>query len=89
MRGGSPTPISVFGGPDGVVDVARSGLIIPGLNLQSVLHVGFWNVLSRSEDHRLPHISDELSRLRMDMVGLFETRRPGSGKANSKCFTYY
>ena len=34
-------------------------------------------------------IFDELSRLRLDMVGLSETRRPGSGETNSKDFTYY
>ena len=51
--------------------------------------MGFWNVLSLSEDHRLPHLSDELSRLRVDMVGLSETRRPGSGETSSKGFTYY
>ena len=51
--------------------------------------MGFWNVLSLSEDHRLPHLSDKLSRLRMDMVGLSETRKPGSGETNSKGYTYY
>ena len=34
-------------------------------------------------------ISDELSKLRVDMVGLSETRRPGSGETTSKGFTYY
>ena len=61
----------------------------PGVNLRRVLHMGSWNVLSLSEDHRLPHLSDELSRLRVDMVGLSETRRPGSGETSSKGFTYY
>ena len=56
----------------------------PGVNLRRVLCVGSWNVLSLSEDHRLPHLSDELSRLRVDMVGL-----SGSGETNSKGFTYY
>ena len=51
--------------------------------------MGFWNVLSLSEDHRLPHLSDDLSRLRVDMVGLSETRRLGSGETSSKGFTYY
>ena len=37
----------------------------------------------------LPHLSDELSRLRMDIVGLSETRRPGSGEISSRGLTYY
>lgn len=32
-------------------------------------------VLSLSEDHRLPHLPDELGRLRMDIVGLSETKK--------------
>ena len=51
--------------------------------------MGSWNVLSLSEDHRLSHLSDELSSLRMDIAGLSETRRPGSGETSSKGFTYY
>ena len=49
--------------------------------------MGSWNILSLSENHRLPHLSDELSRLRVDKVS--ETRRPGNGKTSSKGFTYY
>ena len=52
--------------------------------LRRVLRVGSWNVLSLSEDHRLLHLSDELSRLRVDMVGLSETRRPGIGETSRK-----
>ena len=37
----------------------------------------------------MPHISDALSRLRVDMVGPFETRRPDNGKTSTKSFTYY
>ena len=59
------------------------------VNLQRVLRVGSWSVLSLSEDHQLPHLLDELRRLRMDMGGLSKTRRPGSGKTSSKGFTYY
>ena len=69
--------------------VAPTRWTTPGVNLQTVLHVGFWNALNLSEDHRLPHSSDELIRLRVDMVGLSETRRPGSGETSSKGFTYY
>ena len=60
-----------------------------GVNLRRVLRVSSWNILNLSENHRLPHLSDELSRLRMDIVGLFETRRPGSSEISSKGFTYY
>ena len=49
--------------------------------------MGSWNILTLSEDHRLPHLSDEFSRLRMDIVGLSETRRPGSGEISSRSFT--
>ena len=51
--------------------------------------MGSWNILSLSNDHRLPHLSDEISRLRMDIVGLSKTRRPGSDEISSKGFTYY
>ena len=59
--------------------------IIPGVNLC----VGYWDILSLSDDHRLPYLLNELSRLRVDMVGLSETRRLGSRQNNSKGFTYY
>ena len=68
--GGPPNPISKFRGAGGATDVAPTRWTTPGVNLQRVLRVGSWNVLSLSEDHRLPHLSDELSRLRVDMVGL-------------------
>ena len=51
-----------------------------GVNRRRVLRMGSWNVLSLSDNQRLPHLSDELSRLRVDMVGLSETRRPGSAR---------
>ena len=63
--------------------------IIPGVNLWKVLCVGSWNVLSLSEDHLLSPLSDECSRLRVDMAALSKTRRPGSSKTSSKGFTYY
>ena len=46
-------------------------------------------LLSFSEDHRLPHISDELSSPRMDIVVLFKMRRPDSGDISSRGFIYY
>ena len=87
--GGPPSPTSDFGGAGGAADVAPTCWTAPGVNLRRVLRVGSWNVLSLSEDHQLPHLSDELSRLRVDVVGLSETRRPGSGETSSKGFTYY
>ena len=51
--------------------------------------MGSWNILTFSEKHRLSHLSDELSRLKMNIVGLSETRRPGSGEISSRGFTYY
>ena len=87
--GGPPSPTAEFGGAGGAADVAPARWTAPGVNLRRVLRVGSWNVLSLSEDHQLPHLSDELSRLRVDVVGLSETRRPGSGETSSKGFTYY
>ena len=59
------------------------------INLRWVLRMGSWNILTFSEKHRLSHLSDELSRLKMNIVGLSETRRPGSGEISSRSFTYY
>ena len=36
----------------------------------------------------LTPLYDKLSKLRVDMVGLSDTRRPGSGETSSKGFTY-
>ena len=87
--GGPSSPISHFGGAGGAAVVAPTRWSIPGVKLRRVLRVGSWNILSLSEDHRLAHLSDELSRLRVDMVGLSETRRPDSGETRSKGFTYH
>ena len=51
--------------------------------------MGSWNILTLSKNRRLPYISDELSRLRMDTVGLSETRRPVIDEISSRGFTYY
>ena len=64
-EGGPPSPTSDFGGAGGVADVAPARWTAPGVNLRRVLRVGSWNVLSLSKDYRLPHLSDELSRLRL------------------------
>ena len=87
--GGPLSPISNFGGACEVADVPPTRWTNPGVNLRGIVRLGSWNALSFSEDHRLPHLSDELSRLRMDMVGLSVTRKPGSGETSSKGFTYY
>ncbi|XP_045110009.1 uncharacterized protein LOC123503949 [Portunus trituberculatus] len=84
-----PRPIFNFEGAGGVADVEPARRTIPWVNLRRVLRVGFWNVLSLSENQRLPQLLDELSRLRVDMVGLSETRRTGSDETSSKGFTYY
>ncbi|XP_045130251.1 uncharacterized protein LOC123515575 [Portunus trituberculatus] len=42
-----------------------------------------------AEDQRLPHVLNELSRLRENIVGVSETRRPVSGETSSNGFTYY
>ena len=86
--GGPSCPISNFGGAGRAADVAPTRWTTPEVNLRMVMRVGFWNAVSLSEDHRLPHLSDEISMLRVDMVGLSETRKPGSGETSSKGFTY-
>ena len=87
--GEPPSPISNQGDAGAAADVGPKRWTSPGVNLRRVLSVGSWNFLSLSEDHRLPHLSDELSTLRVDMVGVSETRRPGSGETSSKGFTYF
>ena len=82
-----PTPLP--GGRRGGADEARTRRARPGVNLRRALRVGAWNILSLSDDHRLPHLSDELRKLRVDIVGLSETRRPGSGEISSGGYTYY
>ena len=86
LRGaGGPLPLFlILWGAGGAADVAPTRWTIPGVNLRRVLRVVSWSVLSLSEDHRLPHLSDELSKLMVDMVGLSETRRPGSGETSRK-----
>ncbi|KAG0723422.1 Transposon TX1 uncharacterized protein [Chionoecetes opilio] len=86
---GPPSPTFSYGGGRGNAEAAPARRITPGINLRRVLRVGSWNVLSLSDDHRLPLLSGELSRLRVDIVGLSETRRPGSGETSSGGYTYY
>ena len=86
---GPPSPHSSSGGDAGCAEEAPARGAGRGVNLRRVLRVGSWNILSLSDDQRLPHLSDELSRLRVDIVGLSETRRPGSGEISSRGYTYY
>lgn len=51
--------------------------------------MGSWNILSFSDDHRLPHLSDELGRLRVAIAGLAEVRSLGNDETSSKGYTYY
>ncbi len=51
--------------------------------------MGAWNIQSLSKDHKLRILSGELSRLRVDIVGLSEMRRPGTGEISSGVYTYY
>ena len=51
--------------------------------------MGTWNILSLAEDRRLPILSAELRKLRVDIAGLSEVRRPGNGEIRSEGYTYY
>ena len=88
-EGGPPRPTLHIGSSRGGANVARARRARPGVNLRRALRVGAWNILSLSDDHRLPHLSAELRRLRVDIVGLSETRRPGNGEISSGGYTYY
>ncbi|KAG0720949.1 hypothetical protein GWK47_047408 [Chionoecetes opilio] len=76
-------------GGRGGAEAAPARRITPWINFRRALRVGSWNVLSLSDDHRLPLPSGELSRLRVDIVALSETRRPVSGETSSGGYTCY
>ena len=61
----------------------------PGFNLRRALRVGTWNVLTLSDDNRLPVLSAELSRLGVEVAALSEVRRPGSGSISEGGYTFY
>lgn len=61
----------------------------PGFNLRRALRVGTWNVLTLSDDNRLPVLSSELSKLKVEIAALSEVRRPGSGSISAGGYTYY
>ena len=69
-----------------VPNVATACRTIPRVKIKRVRHVcvGSYNVMSQSEDRRLPHLSDEFSMLKVNMVDFSETRRPGSSETSSR-----
>ena len=69
--------------------MTRTRRVRAGVNLRRALRVGAWNVLTLADDARLPHLSGELRRLRVDIAGLSEVRRPFSGETSSGGYTYY
>ena len=87
-RGGPPGPTFCLGSSGGGANASPARGVRPGVNLRRALRVGTWNILSLSEDHRLPHLSNELRRLKVDIAGLSETRRPGSGEISCGDYTY-
>ena len=88
-RGGLSGLSPPTGGVSGGANVAPARGSAPGVNLRRDLRVGTWNILSLSDDSRLPFLSAELSRLRVDVAGLSEVRRPGNGEISSGGYTYY
>lgn len=62
---------------------------MPGNDLQMALYVVSWNALSILEDHWLPKIVNDLSGLKVNIVGLSETRRLSFGDISSLGYTYY
>ena len=77
------------GGDENVSEATPACQMSPRANLQLILCVGSRNILSSSEDHQMPHLSDELSSLRMDIIGLSEARMPGIDEISNRGFTYY
>ena len=62
--GGAPgTPFVSCGSSGGGAKAALTCRSAPGVNLRRALRVGSWNILSLSDDLRLPLLSGELSRL--------------------------
>ncbi|XP_050735881.1 uncharacterized protein LOC127008208 [Eriocheir sinensis] len=86
---GPPSPSFCFGGDRGGAEAVPTHKTRPGADLQRALCVGSWNVRSLSDDDRLPYLSNELRRLRVDIVALSETRRPGNGEISEGVFTFY
>ena len=88
-RGGSPRPIPSFPFGRGSADEARARKRTPGFNFRRGVRVGAWNILTLSDDSRLPPLSGELRRLRIDIAALSEVRRPGDGEISCDGYTYY
>ncbi|MFV0265489.1 MAG: endonuclease/exonuclease/phosphatase family protein, partial [Kluyvera sp.] len=87
--GRAPSPPFYFWSGRGGANSAPASRTMPGVNLRKVLRLGSWNVRSLSEDHRLLCLSDELKRLRVGIVGVSETSRPGNGEISSMGYIYY
>ena len=73
----------------GVAEVASTRSDCQRLNLRREVRVGAWNVRSLRQDDRLPLLSRELGRLRVEVAALSEVRRPGSGMTCVGGYTYY
>ena len=73
----------------GGAQVTRPRNVASGLNPRRSFRVGTLNVLSLSDDNKLPILSEELRRLKVEIAGLSEVRRPGSGEISSSGYTYY
>ena len=86
---GSSRPTSSFSGGSGSAEEAQAPRTTPGYNLRRGLRVGAWNILSLSDDDRLPLLSAELQRLRVDIAALSEVRRPGDGQIRKDGYTYF
>lgn len=52
-------------------------LRIPG---RKTLRIGTWNVRSLKQDGKLPNVIKEIKRLRVDILGISDTKWPGQGK---------
>ncbi|XP_069982177.1 uncharacterized protein [Penaeus vannamei] len=89
----APKPPGVNGGlggaSAGVAEVASTRSNYPRLNLGREVRVGAWNVRSLRHDDRLPLLSRELGRLRVEVAALSKVRRPSSGMTSVGGYTYY
>ena len=73
----------------GVAVVASTRSDCLRLNLRRGVRVGAWNIRSLRQDDRLPLLSRELGKLRVEVAALSEVRRPGSGTISVGGYTYY
>ena len=86
----SPPPPFICGTVSaGVAEVASTQSNCSRLNLRREVRVVAWNVRSLCLDDRLPLLSRELGRLRVEVAALSEVRRPGSSMTSVGGYTYY